>query len=107
MNAYIFYDTNLRAVQERFPNISERVVKAGAIEPGQGIAVKNAAGDTGIYFNSDEEGRYKNLINMLRKCFDKGFRNFFVLYDDSYNEAALNGIASLMSTHQGETITVN
>ncbi len=107
MSVYIFYDINVSEVRERFPDISERLAKAGVIEHGQGIAVKNAAGETGIYFSTDEEGRYKNLIGMIRKCFDKGFRNFSVLADDSYTEGALAGLSQILTSTEGEQVSVS
>ncbi len=107
MKAFIFYNPNLPAVQERFPNINERLEKAGTIDNGQGIAVKNAAGETGVYFATDEDGRYKNLIGMLRKCFDKGFRNFSVLADDSYTEGALAGLSQILTNTEGEQVSVS
>lgn len=107
MKAFIFYDANLPAVQERFPNINERLANAGTIEYGQGIAIKNAAGETGIYFATNDDGRYKHLIGMLRKCFDKGFRNFSVLSNDSYTEGALAGLSRILTNTEGEQVSVN
>lgn len=107
MKAFIFYDANLAAVQERFPSINDRLASAGTIENGQGIAIKNAAGETGIYFATDHQGRYKDLIGMVRKCFGKGFRNFSVLSDDSYTEGALSGLSHILSSTEGEQVYID